>query len=76
VCHRPSVAGGGYQIHEVFYEDDGSIKYYTERPVTAHGDITDELYEDMCMMMNAFDKEPLNLDYIDYLWKKKKKEYK
>ena len=73
VCHRPSVVGGGFQIHEVYYEEDGSIKYYSVNPVTAHGDITEELYEDMCMMMDAFDKDPINLDHQDYLFKKQEK---
>lgn len=72
ICHRPSVPGGGYQIHEVYYDDDRRVTMYTERPVSAHGDIVDELYENMCMMMDAFDKEPLNLDYIDKLLRTKK----
>lgn len=74
ICHRPSVTGGGFSIHEVYYDSEGRIKMYTERPVPPFGDIPDELYEDMCMMMDAFDKEPLNLDHIDRILRTKKHE--
>ena len=73
VCHRPSVVGGGFQIHEVYYEEDGSIKFYSANPISAQGDISEELYEDMCKMMDAFDKDPINLDHQDYLFKQKEK---
>lgn len=66
VTHRPKNPLEGYQIREVYYDDEGKVKLYSRDPVTAHGDISDELYEDMCMMMDAFDKEPLNLDNVDY----------
>ena len=71
VCHRPSVTGGGFQIHEVYYDEDMRIQLYSERPVTAFGEIPDELYEDMCKMMDAFDKEPINLDHLDRVMKRK-----
>jgi len=61
----------GYQIHEVYYDDKGNVKFYSTNPVTAFGDIADELYEDMCNMMRAFDEEPLNLDHVDYLLTRK-----
>ena len=32
----------------------------------------EELYENFCEMMKAFDEPPLNLDHIDYLIKVKK----
>lgn len=69
VCHRPSVAGGGYNIHEVYYDNDGCIKLYSQNPIAPTGDIVDELYEDMACMWKAFDDEPLNLDYVDKLLK-------
>lgn len=72
VCHRPSVTGGGYQIHEVYYEDDGEIKFYSSKPIAAHGDISEELYQDMCMMMDAFDKDPLDLDALDKMFETSK----
>lgn len=65
VCFRPSIPGGGHQIHEVYYDDEGRIKFYTERPVSAFGDDKEELYEDFAKMWKAFDEEPLDLDRVD-----------
>lgn len=65
VCHRPSVTGGGYEIHEVYYDEDGSVKFYSSNPCPAHGDIVDELYLDMKMMMDALDLDPIDLDKLD-----------
>lgn len=67
VTHRPKNPLEGYQIREVYYDDDGNVTLYSRDAIAAHGDISDELYEDMCMMMDAFEKEPLNLDHVDYL---------
>lgn len=74
LCHRPSIAGGGYHIHEVYYDDQGYIEFYTVNPATPHGDIPDETYEDFCNMMKAFDEEPLNLDYLDRVFKTQAKQ--
>lgn len=65
VCYRPSIPGGGHQIHEVYYDDKGRVSMYTSRPSTAFGDDNDELYESMALMWKAFDKEPLDLDRVD-----------
>ena len=61
-----------YQIHEVFYDNHYDVVLYAEQPAVAFGDITEELYENFCDMMKAFDEVPLNLDHIDYLLKVKK----
>jgi len=72
IAHRPKTDPLlGYQIHEIYYDDKGNVKFYSTNPVTAFGDIPDELYEDMCNMMRAFDEEPLNLDHVDYLLTRK-----
>ena len=63
-----------YQIHEVFYDNHYEIIGYDKSPAIAFGDITEELYENFCDMMKAFDEEPLNLDYVDYLVQVKKDE--
>ena len=74
ITHRPkTVPLEGYQIREVYYDDEGRVAFYTKDPVTAFGDIPDELYENYCEMMKAFDREPLNLDHQDYLLKQKEK---
>ena len=68
IVHRPKTEPLlGHMIHEVFYDDDGKVVHYVDTPVVPSGDIPDELYEDVSNMMRAFDEEPLNLDYIDYL---------
>lgn len=72
VAHRPKTDPlRGYQIHEIYYDEEGNVDLYSQHPVTPFGDIPDEVYEDMCNMMKAFDEEPLNLDYIDYLRSRK-----
>lgn len=65
ICHRPSIAGGGYSIHEVYFKDNGEIDFYSKHPTPPFGDIPDELYLEMTKMMDAFDKEPINLDRYD-----------
>lgn len=65
VCYRPSVAGGGHNIHEVYYDDKGRVKMYSKHPISAFGDDVDELYEDFAAMWKAFDEEPLDLDRLD-----------
>lgn len=67
VCHRPSSAVPSYYIHEVFFDEEGRIIFYTQQPIIPFGDVSEELYEEMCGMMDAFNDEPLNLDHVDYL---------
>ena len=64
------------QIHEVFYDNHYSVIGYEKTPAVAFGDITEELYENFCEMMKAFDELPLNLDHVDYLLKVKENERK
>ena len=65
-----------YQIHEVFYDNHYDVLGYEKTPAVAFGDITEELYENFCEMMKAFDEVPLNLDHVDYLLVKKENERK
>ena len=65
-----------YQIHEVFYDNHYDVIGYEKTPAVAFGDITEELYENFCDMMKAFDEMPLNLDHVDYLLVKKENERK
>ena len=65
-----------YQIHEVFYDNHYDVIGYEKAPAVAFGDITEELYENFCDMMKAFDELPLNLDHVDYLLVKKENERK
>ena len=76
VCFRAKGPIPTYQIHEVFYDNHYEVIGYEKTPSVAFGDIQDELYEDFCNMMKAFDEPPLNLDYVDYLKKVKEHERK
>jgi hypothetical protein len=67
VCHRPTVAGGGFNIHEVYYDDEGRIILYSENPITPFGDIREELECDMSQMIDAFNQDTLNLNHVDHL---------
>jgi hypothetical protein len=67
LVHRPkSEPLLGYWIAEVWYDESGGVVLYGGQ-AGPEGDIPDETYENMCNMMKAFDQEPLNLDYVDYL---------
>ena len=67
LVHRPkSEPLLGYWIAEVWYDESGGVVLYGDH-ASPEGDIPDETYENMCNMMKAFDQEPLNLDYVDYL---------
>ena len=72
VCHRPTVPGGGYSIHEVYYDDEGRISMYSKNPITPFGDLPEELEMDMGQMIDAFNQEPeleWGLNYVDHLIK-------
>jgi len=45
-----------YQIHEVYYKEDGAIEGWTESAVEPLGEIPDELREDIRFFMKAFQK--------------------
>ena len=65
-----------YEIREVFYDNHYEVIGYEQSPAVAFGDITEELYENFCDMMKAFDEVPINLDHVDYLMKVKEDERK
>ena len=72
IVHRPKTDPLlGYWIAEVWHDYADMPTGYSEDPYQAQGDIPDELYEDVSGMMNAFDSEPLSLDYVDYLMTRK-----
>jgi hypothetical protein len=74
VTYRPKEPLLGYQIREVFYDENGVVKFYTVNPVSAFGDLPEELEKDLNMMADALNKEPLNLDHVDYLLESKSEE--
>ena len=73
VCHRPTIPGGGYAVHEVYYDDEGRVTMYSKQPVSPCGDIPEELEMEMGQMIDAFNEETLNLNHLDHLINLEKK---
>ncbi len=51
--------GGGYGIHEVYYDEAGSPTGMTERAVGPVGDTPDEVVRDLTRMQNAVQVYPV-----------------
>ena len=56
-----------YGVHEVYYDDDGSITFWTLNPVAAVGDTVDDLQEELLRMLAACAKNPLDVETGDEL---------
>ena len=57
-----------YGIHEVFYNDDGSINAYTKEPIRAQCESIEELREYIQWMLDCLDKEILvdgEVEFVD-----------
>jgi hypothetical protein len=65
ICHRSSSTVPSLGIHEFFYDSKGRIIFYSNNPVVPFGDDLGELMEEVKEMMIAFEKEVIDLDYID-----------
>jgi tetrahydromethanopterin S-methyltransferase subunit H len=48
-----------YSVREVFYNNDGSIFAYTEKPVDIAGDSLEDLREYVQWILDCFDKDVL-----------------
>lgn len=48
-----------FAIHEVYYNEDGSIRVMTESPVPVGGDSVDSLRSSLRMMLDCLDKDVL-----------------
>lgn len=48
-----------YGIHEVYYEEDGTIKFYSTDSIHPHGETEKELQKDLEMMQESFNKAVL-----------------
>jgi len=70
VTFRPTSADRGYEIREVYYNEDGEISLYSVDPATAFADSTDELEVNMNLMVDAFNSDVVNLDNVDYQHRK------
>jgi len=54
-----------YQVHEVYYDDDGCIKSWTENPIIPAGETPEELKEDFFKQLQAFEHPFLDYDVLD-----------
>jgi len=54
---RKTCAGHAfYEIHEVYYRLDGTIKGWTENPINPSGETPEELKQDIFMHLEALQK--------------------
>jgi hypothetical protein len=59
-----------YTIHEVYYYPDGSIRGYSNNPITPLGaDNPDELKFDLTHMLEAFDKPVLKWKQLEKMFR-------
>lgn len=54
-----------YQIHEVYYADNGSIEHWTEDPVQPFGESAAELREEIRFFLHAFRRPILEWTEVD-----------
>lgn len=47
-----------YEIHEVYYNNN-DIVFYSKDAITPYGNTIEELYEDLILMLQAYNKPPL-----------------
>ena len=57
-----------YGLVECYYDEDGNIKFTTERFIEPFGETKDELIENLVMMLKDAKKDAPVLD-LDKLWK-------
>lgn len=53
-----------HEIHEAYYNDDGSIRAISKDPIPAHGESLEDLQQDLTWMLEALSKPVLI--YEDY----------
>lgn len=54
-----------YGIHEVYYSDNGEIRFWTLDPVDPFGETVDELRADLARMYGATYKDVIDLDELE-----------
>ena len=59
-----------FQIHEVYYREDGAIHTFTEDPVGGFGESLEELKQDLQWMLEACDKEVLDYEVLSEMVEK------
>ena len=54
-----------YEVHEVYYRDDGGVELWTHSPVKPYGDALEELREDIGFFLQAFRRPVLEEQEVD-----------
>ena len=54
-----------FQIHEVYYNDDGTIKAWTENSIIPTGETLEELKKDFLMQLRGLDEPILDYDELE-----------
>lgn len=53
-----------YEMHEVYYDSDGSIRGWTENSITPTGETPEELKQDFSRQLLAFELPILDVDQL------------
>jgi hypothetical protein len=61
VCKNTEQGEIFYNIHEVYYDDDGKVEGWTQNAVAPLGNDLDELRNELKWMLEALDKPILDL---------------
>ena len=56
-----------YNIHEVYYDEDGTPELISEEPIAIWGITLQELKNDLVYYLDAFDLPVLEMSYFDEL---------
>lgn len=62
---RPDTDSVSYELHEVYYTDEGAIEGWTSDPVAPHGESPAELREDVRWLLQAFRRPILEVRSVD-----------
>ena len=54
-----------YEVHEVYYNLDGTIRSWTENPINPAGGTSEELKKDFAQQLLAFDSSVLDYDALN-----------
>jgi len=56
-----------FEVHEVYYDDNGDIHGVTEKCVSPYGETEEEIRADMVHFQEAFNKPILRMEDIEFV---------
>jgi hypothetical protein len=62
---HPDADSASYEVHEVFYQEDGSVDGWTVESVRPFGETVEELREDLRHFLHAFRRPVMEEQQID-----------